>query len=318
MIKVENLEKHYGLTRALRGISFEVDRGDVVGFLGPNGAGKTTTMKILTGYLLPTAGRAWVDGLDVVDQSLEVRRRIGYLPESTPLYTEMLVDEYLRFVGQIRGLRGSEVGDKVGRVVELCGLRQVLGKNILELSKGYRQRVGLAQAMIHEPDVLILDEPTSGLDPNQIVQVRELIRRLAEDHTIILSTHYLQEVEASCSRVIIVSQGEIVADDTRDRLVEKMPPKGLVARIKGPREDVERQLRELLPSADLGIERRDGDYTTFRIEAGTGKDPTVEEAVAELVVKNGWAIAELYRERATLEDVFRELTLEASRRAGDA
>jgi ABC-2 type transport system ATP-binding protein len=189
MIDVDQLTKHYGPTRALHGISFRVQRGEVVGFLGPNGAGKSTTMKILTGYLLPTSGTATVDGLDVVAQSLEVRRRIGYLPESTPLYGEMLVRDYLEFAAAIRGVSGRAAGAAVDRVVGLCGLQRVVGKNIVELSKGYKQRVGLAQAMVHEPDVLVLDEPTSGLDPNQIVEVRKLIQQLAERHTVILSTH---------------------------------------------------------------------------------------------------------------------------------
>src|SRR5262245_12818673 len=180
MIVVENLTKDYGLTHALRGVSFEVKSGEVIGFLGPNGAGKSTTMKILTGYLLPTSGRATVDGLEVVEEPLAVRRRLGYLPESTPLYSEMLVDEYLRFAAEIRGVPAREVRAAVDRVEDTCGLRGVTGKSILELSKGYRQRVGLAQAMVHTPDVLILDEPTSGLDPNQIVEIRSLIMRLGQ------------------------------------------------------------------------------------------------------------------------------------------
>ena len=228
MIEVDRLSKSYGSAQALRGISFRVARGEVVGFLGPNGAGKSTTMKILTGFLLPTSGSARVAGLDVVEDSLEVRRRIGYLPESTPLYTEMRVDEYLRFAAEIRGVPGRRVRDAVDRVVVLCGLQRVVGKDILELSKGYRQRVGLAQAMVHEPDLLVLDEPTSGLDPNQIIEVRDLIQRLGAEHTVILSTHYLQEVEAACSRVIVIDRGEIVGDGTQMELVAALP--GVVCR----------------------------------------------------------------------------------------
>jgi ABC-2 type transport system ATP-binding protein len=318
MIHVEQLTKTYGLTHALQGITFQVQRGEVIGFLGPNGAGKSTTMKILAGYLMPTSGRALVDGRDVVTDSLEVRRRIGYLPETTPLYTEMRVDEYLRFVAEIRGVPGSELRAAIGRVVELCGLQRVTGKNILELSKGYRQRVGLAQAMVHNPDVLILDEPTSGLDPNQIIEVRGLIKRLSENHTLLLSTHYLQEVEASCSRVIIVHRGRIVADDTRERLVEKMPAGTVLVRIKGPAEAVRRQLGEVLPGRPVSEIGRDGEYGIYRIEAGTGSSSQVEEAVAHVVVKNGWGLAELQRQRASLEDVFRSLTLETSTEAGHA
>ena len=315
MITVQNLTKLYGTARALKGISFEVKTGEVIGFLGPNGAGKSTTMKILTGYLLPTSGTATVDGLDVVDHSLEVRRKIGYLPESTPLYTEMRVDDYLRFAGEIRGVPLPRLKSAVERVIGLCGLSKVTGKNILELSKGFKQRVGLAQAMIHEPDVLVLDEPTSGLDPNQIVEVRSLVKELSKDHTVILSTHYLQEVEASCSRVIIVRQGEIVADDTRDNLVAKLPGGAILARIRGPVDAVKRQLQELMTGRRVTEISKDGDYVLYRIEgsghggSAHGKD-NVTEAIADLVVKNKWSLAELTRERASLEDVFRKLTVD--------
>lgn len=318
MIEVTDLSKNYGLTRALDGISFEVKTGDVLGFLGPNGAGKSTTMKILTGFLLPNGGRATVDGLDVVEQSLEVRRRIGYLPESTPLYTEMLVHEYLRFAAEVRGIPAREVRGAVDRVVDTCGLSKVTGKAIFELSKGFKQRVGLAQAMVHNPDVLILDEPTSGLDPNQIVEVRRLITRLGQEHTVILSTHYLQEVEAGCSRIIIISDGRIVADDTRDSLVARMPAKSLRARIKGPSDAVVAQIGELFPGRDVQEVGRDGDYGEFRVECGGADDSSAEEALAELVVKNGWALAELIRESSHLEDVFRELTMPSGKGANDA
>jgi ABC-2 type transport system ATP-binding protein len=318
MIHVHELTKTYGMTHALRGISFEVQRGEIIGFLGPNGAGKSTTMKILTGYLLPTSGRATIDGLDVVERSLEVRRRIGYLPESTPLYTEMRVDDYLRFAAEIRGVAGRGLRAAIDRVVDMCNLESVVGKNIVELSKGYKQRVGLAQAMVHDPDVVILDEPTSGLDPNQIVEVRNLIKRLAERHTIILSTHYLQEVEASCTRVIIVSQGRIVANDTHERLCERVPSSTLLARIKAPPEPARRQLAELLHGASIEAVAQQEGSTTWRLSGVASRDTGVEEGIAHLVVKNGWGLVELTRQRATLEDVFRALTLEESRQAGDA
>ncbi len=318
MIEVQELSKNYGVTRALKGISFSVNRGDVLGFLGPNGAGKSTTMKILTGYLLPSGGRAKVGGRDVVADSLEVRRSIGYLPESTPLYTEMRVDDYLSFVAEIRGVKGSHVRAAVSRVADLCGLNRVTGKDILELSKGYRQRVGLAQAMVHEPEVLILDEPTSGLDPNQIIEIRSLIQRIGEEHTVILSTHYLQEVEKSCNRIIVVSQGRIVADDRQERLVASLPPGPILIRIKGPDENIRSQIGELLPGAEVKELEIDGEYRLYRVEGGSGRDASVQEALAHLVVKNGWALAELTRERPSLEEVFRDLTLEASKQAGDA
>ncbi|MBL8729912.1 MAG: ATP-binding cassette domain-containing protein [Planctomycetes bacterium] len=308
MIEVDRLEKTYGFARALKGISFSVRKGEVVGFLGPNGAGKSTTMKILTGYLLPTGGRASVDGLDVVDRSLEVRRRIGYLPESTPLYGEMRVDDYLSFCAEIRGVPRGRRRKAIERAVELCGLARVTGKNIVELSKGYRQRVGLAQAIVHEPPVLILDEPTSGLDPNQIVEVRKLIERLGAEHTVVLSTHYLQEVEKSCSRVIIVHQGEIVADGTRDQLIASRPAGGLRARVRGPEAAVLAQCAELLPGCPVTVVHRSEQAVDYRLDVGDGAAP-VEEALSRLVVKNGWALLELNRERPSLEDVFRSLTL---------
>jgi gliding motility-associated transport system ATP-binding protein len=307
MIEVDRLCKDYGITHALKGISFRVQRGEVIGFLGPNGAGKSTTMKILTGYLLPTAGTASVDGLDVVDNSLQVRARIGYLPESTPLYGEMRVDDYLRFCAEIRRVPPARRRSAIARAVELCGLRRVTGKNIVELSKGYRQRVGLAQAIVHEPEVLILDEPTSGLDPNQIIEVRKLIERLGQEHTVILSTHYLQEVEKSCSRVIVIDRGEIVADDTRDNLVARLPATLLRVRLQGPEDAVRSQFSELFPNREVVVEPGDDGVLLCRIEVGDGQAP-VEEALARLIVKNNWPLLELVRERSTLEDVFRELT----------
>lgn len=323
MIEVQNLQKSYGFARALRGISFAVSKGEVVGFLGPNGAGKSTTMKILTGYLAPTGGRGVVNGHDVVAESLQVRECVGYLPESTPLYSEMRVDDYLGFVAEIRGVAAAKRSGKIGRAVELCGLGSVTGKNISELSKGYKQRVGLAQAIIHEPPVLILDEPTSGLDPNQIVEVRGLIERLGEEHTVVLSTHYLQEVEKTCTRVIIVHQGEIVADGTAEQLVSSRPEGALLLKIGGPETEVLARLRALVAGtgADAGddavsvIERREGgvEYSV----AVSSADAQLPEALVRQVVEAGWDLQALRREQASLEDVFRELTLnqtaEASR-----
>jgi ABC-2 type transport system ATP-binding protein len=311
MIEADRLTKNYGMARALKGISFEVQRGEVVGFLGPNGAGKSTTMKILTGYLLPTSGRATVCGFDVVEDSLEVRRRIGYLPESTPLYGEMRVDDYLRFCAEIRAVPGSRRRAAIERATELCGLRRVTGKNIVELSKGFRQRVGLAQAMLHEPEVLILDEPTSGLDPNQIIEVRNLIERLGQEHTVVLSTHYLQEVEKSCSRVIIVNQGEIVADDSRDNLIKSLPATSVRARVQGPAAAVKSQLGELFPGRAIDVQAGADGVLTCTIDIGGGS-AMVEEALARLVIKNNWSLLELVRLRPSLEDVFRRLTLETS------
>jgi len=317
MIEVQGLEKSYGLARALKGISFTVKGGEVVGFLGPNGAGKSTTMKILTGYLLPDGGKASVGGFDVVEQSLAVRSRIGYLPESTPLYAEMRVDDYLAFCADIRGVPRDRRRSAIGRAVELCGLSRVTGKNIVELSKGYRQRVGLAQAIVHEPPVLILDEPTSGLDPNQIVEVRKLIQHLGEQHTVVLSTHYLQEVEKSCSRVIIVNQGEIVADGTRDELIKSRPAGGVTARIRGAEAQVIAQCHELLPGCPVTVVERSADAVEYHIDVGHGSAP-IEESLARLVVKNGWDLLGLHRQRPNLEDVFRELTIGSEKEVASA
>ncbi|MFM1870997.1 MAG: hypothetical protein RL398_419 [Planctomycetota bacterium] len=318
MIEVEGLEKWYGFAHALKGVSFSVKRGEVVGFLGPNGAGKSTTMKILTGYLLPSGGRASVAGRDVVSESLEARRCIGYLPESTPLYAEMRVDDYLSFCAEIRGVPGGKRKSAIARAAELCGLTRVTGKNILELSKGYKQRVGLAQAIVHEPPVLILDEPTSGLDPNQIVEVRKLIERLGEEHTVVLSTHYLQEVEKSCTRAIIVSRGRIVADGTQNELVATMPLGALRARVRAPEAALVRQCRELLGDAPLTAEADADGTVQLRVELPSSGFADLEGAVAHLIVKNGWTLLELQRERASLEDVFRKLTLEESKEVQSA
>ena len=317
MIEVDKLEKSYGFARALKGISFRVQKGEVIGFLGPNGAGKSTTMKILTGYLLPSGGRATVDGFDVVDRSLEVRRRIGYLPESNPLYGDMRVDEYLQFCAEIRGVPAGRCKAAIARAVELCALQRVTGKNIVELSKGFKQRVGLAQAIVHEPPVLVLDEPTSGLDPNQIVEVRKLIERLGTEHTVILSTHYLQEVEKSCSRVIIVHQGEIVADGTQAQLLATRPAGALAARVRGPEVQVLAQCKELLPGVPVEVADRSGGTCEYRFDLGGGSAP-VEEAFARLVVKNGWDLLSMQRQQPNLEDVFRALTLGSEKEVAHA
>lgn len=308
MIEVAHLEKSYGFARALRGISFSVSKGEVIGFLGPNGAGKSTTMKILTGYLAPSGGGATVGNLDVVKDSLAVRAMIGYLPESTPLYSDMRVDDYLSFCAEIRGVTGKHRKLAIARAVQLCGLERVTGKNIVELSKGFKQRVGLAQAIVHEPPVLILDEPTSGLDPNQIVEVRKLIERLGEEHTVVLSTHYLQEVEKSCSRVIIVNQGEIVADGTQEQLLAQQPGGGLRLHVRGPDAAVRAQLAELLPNVRVEVVSQDEQGTDYRIFVEKHLAP-IEESIARLVVKNGWDLLAMHREQPSLEDVFRTLTI---------
>lgn len=307
MIQVENLTKSYGPTRALRGVSFSIAKGEIVGFLGPNGAGKTTAMKILTCYMPADSGRATVAGFDVFEHSLEVRRHIGYLPENAPLYGEMPVVDFLKFVGSMRGIRGGKLRERIGEVIRLTGLEGAVGKNIGELSKGYRQRVGLAQVLIHEPDILILDEPTSGLDPNQIVEIRDLIRQIGKQKTVILSTHILPEVTATCDRAIIINEGKVVASGTPEELSTRSRiGNTVIAAIRGPQDDVEKKLGDMDGVRDVQLLDRQDGVTRFQISAPKIED--LSEKVFHLAVANKWVLAELRPEAATLEQVFAELT----------
>ncbi len=307
MIKVEQLTKRYGSTLAVDSIDFEVKKGEIVGFLGPNGAGKSTTMRMLAGYLPPTSGRAEVAGFDVFHQSLRAREHIGYLPENVPLYPDMRVSEFLRYRGAIKGVPGRRMNERLSDVMELCGLTDVRRKIIGRLSKGYRQRVGLADAMIHEPDLLILDEPTIGLDPNQIRQVRDLIRNLKRHHTILLSTHILPEVEMLCSRVIIINKGRIEALDTPQNLRARLGDVARVlfdARVANVRAAVA-EIRKL-PGVDTVHARADGEWTVFTVQSAVGSDPRV--ALYDCAVRNGWPVRELSRPAVSLEQVFVEVT----------
>ena len=310
MIEIQDLAKTYGEERAVDGISFSVEQGEILGFLGPNGAGKTTTMKVLTGYLPPTAGRVRVDGLEVAEHSLQVRERIGYLPEHTPLYLEMNTVDYLDFIGALRGLDTEERERRIPEMIEVCGLEEVLSKRIDELSKGYRQRVGLAQAMIHDPPILILDEPTTGLDPNQIVEIRELIKSLGEEKTVLLSTHILQEVQASCDRVLIIHHGKLVADGTPDDLQSRFSGGQRVSfGVKTPdgvAEAVSDSVGEL-PGVEI-LERAPQPDGTTVYELAIDRDEDVRPELFELAVDRGWTMTELHREEANLESVFQQLT----------
>lgn len=309
MISVEGLSKNYGTNKALDGISFEVQKGEVLGFLGPNGAGKSTTMKIITGFLAPTEGTVKVDNTNIQDDPLAVRAKIGYLPETVPLYTDMKVYEYLDFVASARGITKENKKAAIKHIVDVCGLRDVAFKLISELSKGYKQRVGLAQAMIHNPDILILDEPTSGLDPNQIVEIRELIKRLGQEKTVILSTHILPEVAATCSRVIIINQGKIVAaGKTEELLTTGNNGKEIVqAKIRGTRQAVHEALSRHEAVRDV---KHLGDHeegvSSFAIEVIEGNDP--QEIVFKAAVANGWMLLEMFKKQESLEEVFRRLT----------
>jgi ABC-2 type transport system ATP-binding protein len=311
MIKVEGLTKRYARNIAVDNISFEVGKGQIVGFLGPNGAGKTTTMRVLTCFLPPTSGRANVAGYDVIDQPLEVKKRIGYLPETPPLYPEMEVAEYLTFVGRLKGIAGNEIKRRVDESCEQCAVADVKKKLIGKLSKGYRQRVGLAQAIIHNPDVLILDEPTSGLDPKQIIETRELIRRLAGSHTIILSTHILSEVEHSCERVIIISQGKLVATDSVANLTNRLRGAEAVAvEIESDGQtvpiDVQGRLEQVSGvSRVISKEPRNGRWL-FEVESVQGR--SIRADLARAVVGAGWNLTELRAVGFSLEDIFLQLT----------
>jgi len=318
MIQVEHLTRRYGEVRAVDDVSFGIRRGEVVGLLGPNGAGKTTTMKVLTCYMPPTSGRVTLDGLDVVDRSLEVRRRIGYLPESVPLYDEMGVYEYLDFVGRVRGIPGARRRDVIRDIAARCGLTDVIAKGVSQLSKGYRQRVGLAQAVLHDPDVVILDEPTTGLDPNQIVEIRSLIRDLGKEKTVILSTHILQEVEAVCDRVLIIHQGRIIADGTPAQLHHEFKgAQELDLVLKGAEGGAAREALAALAGVEAvnpGTEGADG---TVALGLVCGKEADLREAVFRLCVERGWVLLEMRRKVVSLEAIFRQLTAGEGAEAGN-
>jgi ABC-2 type transport system ATP-binding protein len=311
MISVEGLTKTYGTTQALGGVSFEVPKGQVVGFLGPNGAGKTTTMRILASFALPTSGTAKVGGVDVVLDPISARRMIGYLPENNPLYEEMMVLDFLQFVARVRGVTAGDQAQRIKRAVEHCGLRSVLSKDIGQLSKGFRQRVGLAQAILHDPDLLILDEPTSGLDPNQIVEIRNLIKELGRQKTVILSTHILSEVQSTCSRVLIINEGKLVADDSPERLTET---EGgtinvvLTSRLGGALEPVGvRGILERIPGVSAVESTEAEGHGTLGFALRYGKEDP-RRALFEAVVKNGWVLLEVRRKHVSLEETFRKLT----------
>ena len=321
MIKVEGLTKKYARTVAVDNISFEVEKGGIVGFLGPNGAGKTTTMRVLTCFLPPTAGTAQVAGFDVLEQPLEVKKRIGYLPETPPLYPDMEVGEYLTFVGKLKGLATSDVPKRVDEVCDRCAITDVKSKLIGKLSKGYRQRVGLAQAIIHNPEVLILDEPTSGLDPKQIIETRQLIRSLAGDHTIILSTHILSEIEHSCDKVIIISHGKLVATDTVANLTNRLRGAEAVAvdvdAPGGLKEDEARARLEQVAGVSrvMHKESRDGRHI-FEVESLQGR--SVRADLARAVVAAGWNLNELRAVGLSLETIFLQLTASEAKGAAIA
>src|SRR6201987_2672526 len=301
MIKVENLTKKYAGQTAIRDLNFEGGQGEIMGFLGPNGAGKKTTMRILASFMPPTSGRASIAGFDIFEQSLQARAHLGYMPENVPLYSDMRVKEYLNYRAALKSIPHRRISERVGDVKELCGLREVEDKLIRALSKGFRQRVGLADAPLHEPDLLILDEPTIGLDPNQIRQVRELIRNLGKQHTILLSTHILPEVEMTCSRVIIIHRGRIEASDTPENLLGQIRQAGgVLVEARVGSDDGAAELKKISGVRDVTAET-EGDWKMFSLRVESGVDVRTE--VYQLARQRNWTLRELSQRRATLEDV---------------
>lgn len=306
-IQIENLSKHYGRQKAVDGISFEVRPGEVLGFLGPNGAGKSTTMKMITGYLSIGGGDVKLGGKSVLEHGDELRRHIGYLPENNPLYLDMPIIDYLAFCAALQGMDKKAIDGRVREMVSVCGLNVEKHKKIGELSKGYRQRVGLAQAMIHDPEILVLDEPTSGLDPNQIVEIRNLIRELGKAKTVVLSTHILPEVEATCDRILIINKGKIVADGTAEHLRKQATGQEVIKlRIEdGTTDSIMHELRRL-KSIDL-VELVDKNLNRFEVQSATGQSS--KRDIFNLCVQQGWVLSELTPLETRLEDVFRDLTI---------
>lgn len=310
MIEVEGLSKKYARHVAVNNISFAVDKGDIVGFLGPNGAGKTTTMRILTCFMPPTAGRANVAGFDVFEQSFEVKKRIGYLPETPPIYPEMAVRDYLSFVAKLKNVAAGDVKSRVEQVMERCSVSDVRDKLISKLSKGYRQRVGLAQAIIHNPDVLILDEPTSGLDPKQITDTRDLIKGLAGDHTIILSTHILPEVEAICRKVVIINRGQLVATDSVERLKHARGANAVQVNVdtdgQADADSVRQKLEQVSGVSKVIDLPAFGSRFNFEVEGLPDRNPRGD--IARAIVHAGWNLMELKSTSVTLEEAYLQLT----------
>lgn len=299
-LQVSNLTKIYGQQKAVNNISFEVLPGEIVGFLGPNGAGKSTTMKISTGYMPPTAGQVLVNGMDVTTQSLQVRKVMGYLPEHNPLYLDMYVHEYLHFVGKVFELSTRELKSRVGEIIALCGLDREQNKKIEQLSKGYRQRVGLAQALIHNPQVLVLDEPTTGLDPNQILEIRRLIKEISTSKTVIFSTHIMQEVQAICNRVIVINQGELVADAPVADLLNSQPQVQIIVEFDKP---IDEQKLAALAGVQQLVVVSSGVY---KLTAAQGADLRPE--VFRFATENNLSLVGLKQEQLSLEEIFRSLT----------
>jgi ABC-2 type transport system ATP-binding protein len=310
VIQVQNLSRYYGSVKAIDEVTFQVEKGEILGFLGPNAAGKTTTMRILTCYLPATRGTAKVAGFDVFDDAMEVKRRIGYLPENPPLYTDMTVDYFLEFVSKIKGVNTKDRKKRIEQVMDRTAILDVKNSLIKNLSKGYRQRVGLAQALIHNPEVLVLDEPTVGLDPKQIIEVRELIKSLAGEHTIILSSHILPEVSMTCERVVIINKGKVVAEDTPENLTAKVKgSEKILVEVEGPQKQIKEKIQQIngVTKVEVTNGQKDG-RSVFTIESKLDTD--IRKDVANAIVSNGWGLYEMRQKGVSLEEVFLHLTTE--------
>lgn len=307
MIEVTSLTKYYGPHRAIEDVSFKVEQGEILGFLGPNAAGKTTTMRVITGFLPPTGGTVRVAGYDVARQSLDARRHTGYLPETVPLYPEMTARSYLHFAAKLKGLRGGRRRNEVDKVIDVCHIGELADRLIGKLSKGYRQRVGLAQALLGDPDVLVLDEPTVGLDPKQIIETRDLIKSLGGERAVILSTHILPEVSMTCNRVIIIDRGRVVAVDTPENLTSRLRGSGrLQVQVRGPASAVAKAMKGV--DGVLGVEHGPGDGAGEVFVVTAKEDADIREELASTIIKGGWGLLELKTVGMSLEEIFLKLT----------
>ena len=307
MIKVKDLSKNYGTVEAVKSIYFDLKDGEVIGFLGANGAGKTTTLKMMTGYLVPSEGSITVNGLDIINDTHAIQKQIGYLPELNPLYYEMRVFDYLEFLASIRNITGPLFKESLARVVEQCGLRGVVHKNISDCSKGYKQRIGLAAAMIHDPKILILDEPVTGLDPNQIIEIRSLIKSLGKEKLVFMSSHILQEIQATVDRIIIINQGEIVANGTNDELMTSFMGNVLLTmEVKGAKVDSIKHIQATLPNVKLVSYVKNKSIYTLQLEYDKNKD--LREDIFKYAVKNKWTVLKMFPKTTDLEAIFRNLT----------
>ena len=309
MIKVENLSKFYGDVKAVKSINFELNDGEIVGFLGANGAGKSTTLKVMTGYLTPTTGNVYVNDLDIQSNTLEIQKQIGYLPELNPLYSEMRVYDLLEFTGNIRNITGKAFKNSLARVIEQCGLKGVIHRMVSECSKGYKQRIGLACAMIHDPKILILDEPVTGLDPNQIVEIRNLIKDLGTEKLVLMSSHILQEIQATVNRIIIIHKGEIIADGTNEELMSGfMGNTKLTLEIKNAEDNTVKALTEKIPSISLVDTTTRNGSQILHLEYPKEKDP--REELFQYAIDSNWVVTEMSPHSVNLESIFRTLTME--------